>query len=96
MASQQGTLTDYATRPVQAYLRPELEGAIDSHIRCTLYTGNRAPMPVPLNYYGRNMYRPPPPEAHSHVPGALSGVYMYQGPVLEPYGIEPKLQVMVP
>lgn len=90
---QQGTDT-YSIKPVQRYDRSWLDHELDGHIRTRYNLWTLGPrMPPPANFMGRKNFRAPPPEARSWNPGTLSGVYKYEGPVLEAYGIVPKFQL---
>ena len=88
---QCGTDT-YLVKPVQRYER-QIE-TLDLRCRSSMHLPTRkAPLPPPLNYCGVKGWRAPPPEARSCVPAGISGVYRYEGPLLEPYGIVPKKQI---
>lgn len=92
---QQGTDTNFTWKPVQRYVRQE--DSLDMQCRSGLHgmSRNKSAMPEPLNFMGRKLWpRPAPVEARSCVPGGISGVYRYTGPVLESYGIEAKKQIM--
>jgi hypothetical protein len=92
---QQGTDTDYLLRPVQSYARDT--DTLDMHMRSGLHGMARLQkhMPPPLNFMGIKRWpRPAPPEERCCVPAGISGVYRYQGPVLEAFGIEPKFQIL--
>jgi hypothetical protein len=81
----------YEVRPVQRYDRPI--DTLDFHMRSRLHRTPRIDLPPPLNFQGRKSFRAPPPEARSYVPGGISGVYQYDGPVLQAFGVTPQYKI---